>query len=91
MLPCSFFNPRDVADVSSLKIFINHYIKFNFSFQNGPRKLSETMRKALSNDALAPVLSEPHFEALDRRVVIVLQEIQKCLMKSRIKEREVVN
>lgn len=47
------------------------------------------MRKALSDDALAPVLWEPHFQALDRRVAIVLQEIRKCLM--RIKEKDIKN
>lgn len=39
------------------------------------------MRDAMSIDPIAPVLWEPHLEALDRRVVIVLQGIRDCLKK----------
>lgn len=32
-------------------------------------------------DPIAPVLWDPHLEALDRRVVIILQGIRDCLKK----------
>lgn len=35
----------------------------------------------MSTDPIAPVLWEPHLEALDRRVVIILQGIRDCLKK----------
>lgn len=34
------------------------------------------------NDHLAPVLWEPHYEALDRRVGLILQEIRNCIEKT---------
>jgi extracellular serine/threonine protein kinase FAM20C len=47
------------------------------------------MRDAMSGDPIAPVLWEPHLEALDRRVVIVLQGIRDCLKKIDSEERKV--
>ncbi|XP_008197275.2 extracellular serine/threonine protein CG31145 isoform X1 [Tribolium castaneum] len=49
-------------------------------FHNGP-KLSEAMRESLGRDPVAPVLWEPHLEALDRRVEIILRGIRDCLQK----------
>lgn len=46
------------------------------------------MRDAMSNDPIAPVLWEPHLEALDRRVVIILQGIRDCLKKVDSEERK---
>lgn len=43
--------------------------------------LSDVMRESLSEDPLtriAPLLSEPHLSALDRRLAIVLQAVQTC-------------
>lgn len=39
------------------------------------------MRENMKKDPIAPVLWEPHLEALDRRVVIILQGIRDCLKK----------
>jgi extracellular serine/threonine protein kinase FAM20C len=47
------------------------------------------MRDAMAGDPIAPVLWEPHLEALDRRVVIVLQGIRDCLKKIDSEERKV--
>ncbi|CRK88754.1 CLUMA_CG002627, isoform A [Clunio marinus] len=57
-------------------------------YHNGPQKLSEAMRESMGTDPIAPVLWEPHLEALDRRVVIVLQGIRDCLKKISSEERE---
>lgn len=54
---------------------------FYYRYHNGPKKLSEAMRDAMSTDPIAPVLWQPHLEALDRRVVIILQGIRDCLKK----------
>lgn len=51
------------------------------TFHNGPVKLSAALRKSLEKDPVAPVLWEPHLEALDRRVQIILRGIRDCLQK----------
>lgn len=53
-------------------------------------KLSDAMRETMSSDPIAPVLWEPHLEALDRRVVIVLQGIRDCLKKVDSEEKKTV-
>lgn len=40
------------------------------------------MRESMGVDPISPVLWEPHLEALDRRVVIILQGIRDCLKKA---------
>ena len=47
------------------------------------------MRKSLSKDPVNPVLSEPHLEALDRRVNIILQTVRECV--TRKSSDEVIN
>lgn len=42
----------------------------------------------MSADPIAPVLWDPHLEALDRRVVIILQGIRDCLKKVDSDERK---
>ncbi|KAK9967415.1 hypothetical protein ABG768_001817 [Culter alburnus] len=45
-------------------------------------RLSDVMRASLSQDplaAVAPLLTEPHISALDRRLATVIQTIQDCL------------
>lgn len=55
-------------------------------FHNGEKTLSEAMRDSMSVDPIAPVLWEPHLEALDRRVIIILQGIRDCLKKNIAKD-----
>ena len=40
------------------------------------------MRDSLSWDPVAPVLWEPHLEALDRRLDKILLEVRTCIDKS---------
>lgn len=40
------------------------------------------MRESLMVDPLSPILWEPHLEALDRRVTIILQGIRDCIKKN---------
>lgn len=40
----------------------------------------------MSKDPLAPILWEPHLEALDRRLSIVLQSIRDCLNRKSINQ-----
>uniref|UniRef100_A0A8C5IBA3 FAM20A golgi associated secretory pathway pseudokinase n=1 Tax=Junco hyemalis TaxID=40217 RepID=A0A8C5IBA3_JUNHY len=42
-------------------------------------RLSEVMRESLLQDPLAPVLTEPHLLALDRRLQLVLGAVGKCI------------
>lgn len=44
-------------------------------------RLSDRMRRSLSKDALHPVISEAHLQALDRRVGIVLDQIYQCVQR----------
>ncbi|KAM3864703.1 extracellular serine/threonine protein kinase FAM20C-like [Diretmus argenteus] len=46
-----------------------------------PYRLSDVMRESLSHDPLAsvaPLLSEPHLAALDRRLATVLKTVSRC-------------
>lgn len=36
----------------------------------------------MANDPIAPILWEPHYEALDRRVGLILTEIRNCINKT---------
>lgn len=44
-------------------------------------KMSEALRRSMARDPVAPVLWDPHLEALDRRVEIILKAIRDCLQK----------
>ncbi|NWI61979.1 FA20C kinase, partial [Todus mexicanus] len=46
-----------------------------------PYRLSDVLREALAADPLAPVLTEPHLQALDRRLGKVLALVARCLAK----------
>lgn len=66
----------------------NISISVSSRFHNGPQKLSEAIRESMGGDPIAPVLWDPHLEALDRRVVIILQGIRDCLKKVDSEERK---
>lgn len=61
------------------------------NFQSGPKPLSKLMEEAMANDPIAPVLWEPHLTALDRRVVIILNEIRNCLKKTSVSSDVVIS
>ncbi|KAF2360275.1 FAM20 C-terminal [Trinorchestia longiramus] len=44
--------------------------------------LSNSLRRSLSTDPLTPVLWEPHLEAVDRRLALVLQAVRLCVEKA---------
>ncbi len=46
---------------------------------NGSKKLSDLMRESLAKDPVAPVLWEPHYAAMDRRVKITLEVVRSCI------------
>uniref|UniRef100_A0A8D9F1Y7 Extracellular serine/threonine protein CG31145 n=1 Tax=Cacopsylla melanoneura TaxID=428564 RepID=A0A8D9F1Y7_9HEMI len=48
-------------------------------FHNGPKKLSQAMVESMSRDPIAPILWQPHLDALDRRVKIILEAIRHCI------------
>ena len=41
------------------------------------------MRESLANDPLSPILWEPHYAALDRRVKIILEAIRECIRQAK--------
>lgn len=47
-----------------------------------PYLLSELLREALAADPLAPILTEPHLRALDRRLGKVLAAVGRCLARA---------
>ncbi|XP_014480993.1 PREDICTED: extracellular serine/threonine protein CG31145 [Dinoponera quadriceps] len=50
-------------------------------FHNGPTRLSAAMRQSMAKDPVAPVLWEPHLDALDRRIGIILQAVRDCIAR----------
>ncbi|XP_038065291.1 pseudokinase FAM20A-like [Patiria miniata] len=42
-------------------------------------RLSDRMRSSMSHDPIAPVVTEDHLQAMDRRLETVLQTIEKCI------------
>uniref|UniRef100_A0A8D0CBN4 FAM20 C-terminal domain-containing protein n=1 Tax=Salvator merianae TaxID=96440 RepID=A0A8D0CBN4_SALMN len=55
-----------------------------------PYRLSDVMRESLATDLLLPVLSEPHLEALDRRLQKVIAMVENC-MKTEEHEEVLIN
>lgn len=47
--------------------------------QKDEYKLGDVMRESLSTDLIAPVLYEPHYGALNRRLDIILTQVHKCI------------
>ncbi len=58
---------------STAKTLLNYYV--------GPISLSEALTKSLSKDPVAPILAEKYLTAVDRRLEIVLRELNQCLEK----------
>ncbi|XP_066521953.1 pseudokinase FAM20A [Hoplias malabaricus] len=44
-------------------------------------QLSDVMRESLGRDPLRPVLTEPHLQALDRRLERILRAVSRCVKK----------
>ncbi|CAH3042017.1 unnamed protein product [Porites lobata] len=44
--------------------------------------LSELLRQATKDDPVAPVLSEPQFKAIDRRLKIAMDTVKKCIRQN---------
>lgn len=59
-----------------------------FRYHVEPKKLSEALKDSLERDQLYPVRWEPHYDALDRRVAIILQGIRECLKNNQEKSCE---
>lgn len=51
-------------------------------FDSGPYKLSKLLDKSTSRDPLYPILTPDHLVAADRRVKIILKELQTCITKT---------
>ncbi|GCB83303.1 hypothetical protein scyTo_0023448, partial [Scyliorhinus torazame] len=51
-------------------------------------RLSDAMRESLQSDGLAPILSEPHLIALNRRLLAILETAKDCI--NRHGERKVL-
>lgn len=58
----------------------------NFSFQNGPKPLSQLMRESMASDPAAPILWQAHLKALDRRVKILLNTFRECIERNNIED-----
>lgn len=46
--------------------------------------LSRIMRQVTAEDPIAPLLAEPHFKAMDRRLAIVLHSVDDFVRESSI-------
>ncbi|XP_052646189.1 extracellular serine/threonine protein kinase FAM20C-like isoform X2 [Harpia harpyja] len=56
-----------------------------------PYRLSDLLREALATDPLAPILTEPHLRALDRRLGKVLATVGRCLAGAARRDEVVVD
>lgn len=45
------------------------------------KKISTFVEESMSNDPIAPVLTQAHLKALDRRLVIALKVLRDCIVK----------
>lgn len=61
---------------SSYRIRVSTWNRLNF-LKGGV--LSSAMRQALAFDPIHPVLTEPHFAALDRRLSGVITTVKQCI------------
>lgn len=52
-----------------------------FHFYQGPVPLSQLMQQSMAADALFPILTDSHLQAVDRRVGIVLRTVYECIMR----------
>ena len=50
-------------------------------FQASPGGLGAALEKSLATDDIAPVLLDKHYQAINRRVKIILKTINVCLGK----------
>lgn len=46
--------------------------------------MSVLMRESLAKDPVNPVLWQPHLDALDRRVDLILKGVRDCIQKNSI-------
>ncbi|XP_066291761.1 extracellular serine/threonine protein kinase FAM20C-like isoform X2 [Branchiostoma lanceolatum] len=49
-------------------------------------RLSDLMRESMRTDPITPILTEPHLLALDRRVRIILDTVEKCIKKKGVEK-----
>ena len=55
-------------------------------FLRSQTTLAQRMRQSMARDKLAPILTEPHLTALNRRLVVVLQAVYNCTTKRRTRD-----
>lgn len=48
-------------------------------YDTGPYKLGKLLDVSMKRDPLYPILTAPHLTAVNRRVKIILKEIQRCI------------
>lgn len=54
----------------------------DFRIHNGPKSLSTLMSESMADDPITPILEQPHLDALDRRLAIVLHAVRDCINRS---------
>lgn len=69
-----FFSPF------SLRIRKSTYLRLQLLAKE-EYKLSLLMKESLLKDKIAPILYQPHLEAMDRRLRIVLKAVSDCIEK----------
>ncbi|XP_051171173.1 extracellular serine/threonine protein CG31145 [Leptopilina boulardi] len=58
-------------------------------YHNGPLSLGDALSQSLSKDPVSPVLWDPHYVAVDRRVGIILQAVRDCINRQSQSEQVV--
>ena len=45
------------------------------------KELSEVLKESMSTEPLAPILTQKHFDAIDRRLKMIVKQVNECIKK----------
>lgn len=84
---CRFGKPRYddlsiLAPVYQCCLFRYSTLQTLLTYNSGPVTLGEALKTAMAKDTISPILLDPHFAAIDRRVKIILKTVYKCIQKN---------
>lgn len=70
-----------IAPVYQCCVFRYSMLLKLLSFHKGPVHLGEALKRSMATEAIAPVLIDEHYEAVDRRVNHTLKLVAECVRK----------
>ena len=67
------------APIYQCCLFRHSMLQKLLQFHQGPIHLGEALKRSLRTEAIHPVLVAEHYEAIDRRVNIILKAVAECV------------